>query len=110
MHTTMLWRAGVFSTATMCSPWRPAIAELRDGGRRVVEQALPVGRIGPRPGDDAGAVARPDLRLVGLDERIERGGIDVALLGEDRLQRAHAKLRLGELRAMFVLVMMVVIV
>ena len=24
VHTTMLWRRGVFSSATMCSPWRPA--------------------------------------------------------------------------------------
>ena len=40
------------------------------------------GRIGPGLGDDARAVVRADLGLVGLDDGVERGRIDVALLGQ----------------------------
>ena len=44
----------------------PGIAERRDGRRGVGEEPRSVARIGPRLGDDARAVARTDLRLVGL--------------------------------------------
>jgi hypothetical protein len=47
---------------------------------------------------------RADLGLVGLDEGVERGGVDVALLDEDRLERADAALRVGELGAVIVAV------
>ena len=39
---------------------------------------------------------------------VERGRIDVALLGQDGLQRAHAQLRLGQLRAVLVVVIVLV--
>ena len=51
------------------------------------------------------AVARPDLGLVGLDQKVERSGIDIALFGQDRFERAHAQLGLGQFR---MIVMMVV--
>ena len=110
MQTTMLWRCGVFSTATRWSPTRltrPSAAD-RLGG--VGEQrALELG-IDPGLGDDAGADVRADLGLVGLDDEVERGRIDVALLGQDGLQRAHPQLRLGQLRAVLVIVVMIVVV
>src|SRR5207247_2107958 len=55
-------------------------------------------------------IVRPDLGLVGLDDCIERRGLDVAFLGQDGLQRAHAQLHLGELRAVLVVMVVVVIV
>ena len=81
---------------------------MRDRLRRVGEQRLLEVRIGPGLGDDARAVVRADLGLVGLDDGVERGRIDVALLGQDRLERAHAQLRLGELRAVVVIMVVVV--
>ena len=86
------------------------IAELGDRRCRVLEQPRAIGGIGPGLGDDAGAVARADLRLVGLDQAIERGRIDVALLGQHGLQRADAQLGLRELGMVVVVVMMVVVV
>src|SRR4029078_851369 len=58
------------------------------------------------------AVARPDLGLVGLDDGVERGRVDIALLGQHGFQRAHPKLRLRQLRAVIVVmvVMMIVVV
>ncbi len=102
MQTTMLWSAGVFSTATRWSPTRLSWPSARDRLGGVREQRLLERRIAPGLGDDAGAVVRTDLGLVGLDDEVERGRIDVALLGQDRLERAHAQLRLRELRAVLV--------
>src|SRR5262249_22029288 len=57
-------------------------------------------------GNDARACVGADLGHVGLDAEIERGRIDVAFLGQDGLQRADAQLRLGELRAVFMVVVL----
>src|SRR5665213_4147333 len=61
-------------TCTLCScyPWpvlglAAGIADLGDGGRRVFQEPRAIGRIGPGLGDDAGAVARADFLLIGLD-------------------------------------------
>ena len=70
----------------------------------VVEQRPFERGIAPGLGNDARAGVGADLGLVGLDDEIERSRIDVALLGQDRFQRAHAQLRLGELRPVFVVV------
>ncbi len=51
---------------------------------------------------------RPDLRLVGLDDRIERRRIDVALLRQDGFEGADPKLHLRKLGAMFVIMVMIV--
>ena len=67
-----------------------------------------IGRIGPGAGHHAGAVARADLGLVGLDQKVERGGIDIALLGQDGFERAHAQFGLGQFRMVVVVMMMVV--
>ena len=109
MHTTMLWRCGVFSTATRWSPVRatwPSVADRRGG---VFQQRLPECRIGPGLGDHLRAVVRADLGLVGLDDGVERGRLDIALLGQDRFERAHADLHLGQFRAMLVVMVVVVI-
>src|SRR5829696_3498109 len=99
--------SGVFSSATMCSPWRPvkpseeiaAVASARSHSRKAGSaQAF----------HHLGAVARPDLGLVGLDQNIDRRRIDIALLGQDRLEGADPKLDVGEL-AVFVVVVVVVV-
>jgi len=59
---------------------------------RVLEQCLPECWIGPRLGDDARAHCAADLGLVGFDDGVERGGLDIALLGQDRFERAHTEL------------------
>ena len=70
----------------------------------IFQQRLLERRIDPGLGDDLGAVVRTDPGLIGLDDGVERGGIDITLLGQDRLQRAHAQLRLGQFRAVRVVV------
>ena len=110
MQTIMLCVFGVFSTATRWSPTRlkwPSVGD-RLGG--VGEQRLLELGIDPGLGDDAGAVVRADLGLVGLDDGVERRRIDIALLGQDGLQRADAELGVGELRAVVVVMIVVVVV
>ena len=87
----------------------PAEAELGRGGRAVGEEPRPEGGIAPRPRDDPRAVARPDLRLVGLDDEVERGRIDIALFDQHGFERADAQRRLGEFRAVVVIVVVVVV-
>ena len=74
----------------------------------VIQQGLPEGWIGPGFGDDARAIVRADLRFVGLDDGIERGRLDIALFGQDGLERAHAQFGLGQVRMVVVVVMMVI--
>src|SRR6267143_1567889 len=120
------WKTGSFGSAFTgpkpCMPprsWMPFlalaadVAQLRDGGGGVGEQPLLEGGIDPGLRDDARAVARADLRLVGVDQRVERLGIDEALVHQQRFQRAHAELDVGERRAVrsgAVVVLVVVLV
>ena len=67
------------------------MAERADGLAGVVEQGLFERGVGPGFGDDLRAIVRADLGLVRLDDGIERRRIDVAFLGQDRLERAHAQ-------------------
>ena len=53
------------------------------------KQPFAIGGIAPGFGDDAGAVARADLGFIGLDQRVQRRGIDIALFDEERFQRLH---------------------
>src|ERR1700754_53991 len=56
---------------------------------------------------------RADPRFIGFDDGVERGRIDIALLGENGFERAHAQLHLGQFRAVLVIVvvmMMTVVV
>ena len=53
---------------------------------------------------------RADPGLVSLDDGIQGGRIDIAFLGQDRLQRAHAQLGLGEFRMVVIVVVMMVVV
>ncbi len=64
----------------------PGKAERADRVGGVGDEAALELRIGPGLGDDAGADMRPDLGLVGVDDEVERLGIDIALLGQDRLR------------------------
>src|SRR5271154_5304313 len=80
----------------------PPEAEFRDRGGGVVEQPLSKLRIAPRPGDNARAVARPDLVLEGIDDRIEGGSIEQAFLFEQRLQRLDPQRGAGWSPAVFI--------
>ena len=86
------------------------VAQFGDRRRRIGEQPLAVVGIDPGAGNDAGAVARADLLLIGLDQQIERRRIDVALLGQQRLQRAHAQVGFRQFGMVVIVVVVVVIV
>jgi hypothetical protein len=65
-------------------------AELGDGRGSILYQPLAVVRIDPGSGDYASAVPRADLLLIGLHQNVEGSRIDVTLLGQQCLERAHA--------------------
>src|SRR5439155_2113296 len=50
-------------------------------------------------------VARPDLRLVGVDDGVERSAIDDAFVDEQRLERFHAQSEIRRYGLMFVIVL-----
>ena len=62
--------------------------------RRFRKESLLKFLIDPRLGYNAGPIARADFFLVGLDQKIERSRIDIALLGENTLKRADTQLHL----------------
>jgi hypothetical protein len=66
-------------------------------------------QIVPGLGDHTRAIVRPDLALIGLDDGVERGRINVALLGQHRLQGAHAQLGLGKFRAVLVIIVVMIV-
>ena len=70
----VLQRDDVFALAA-------GIAEFADGGRCVLEKTCAIGGVGPSLGDDARAITRTNLFLVGLDQQIERGRVDIAFFG-----------------------------
>ena len=105
MQTTRLWRSGVFSTTTMCCALAADVAELGDRRGRVGQQALLVGGVDPGARHHARAVARPDLVLVGVDQRVERGRIDQPLLDQQRFERLHPQ---GRVRGQFLVVVIVI--
>ena len=83
------------------------MAKRTNGFRTVLEQRALEGGIGPGLGYDNLAVMRPDLRLERLDDGVERRRIDVAFLGQNSLERAHAQLHLGQLGAVIVVMIVV---
>ena len=86
------------------------IVELGDRRGRVLQQPRAIGRIAPGLRDHADAVARADLLLIEIDQEIEGRRIDIAFLGQDRFQRAHAQLGLRQIGMVVIVVMMVVVV
>src|SRR6516164_11632980 len=75
-------------------------------GRVRQQSPLEVG-IDPGARDDARPDMRADFGLEILDDLIEGGWVDVALLGQDRFECLHSKLHLRELGAMIVVVRVV---
>ena len=69
----------------------------RNGGVGVF--AEPLGKVSVAPGfcHHLGAVARPDLGLVGVDERIDRCRVDVTLLCQQRFESAEPHFDIGEM-------------
>jgi hypothetical protein len=63
-------------------------------GRVGQEPAFELG-IDPGACDDAGADMRADPCFDILDDLVERGRIDISLLGQDGFERAHPQLHLG---------------
>ena len=72
-------------------------------GRVGQEPALEFG-IDPGAGDDPGAVMRPDPGFERLDDLVQCRRIDIALFGQDGLERPHPHLHLGQFRAVGVVV------
>jgi hypothetical protein len=66
---------------------------------RIRQQPLLEFRIDPGTGDDARPDMRANLGLDILDDLVERCGVDIALLGQDRLERLHPELHFGQLAA-----------
>ena len=95
MHTTMLWQLRRVLDRDQMIADAAEVSERPDRLGRIVEQRRLERRIGPSPRDDPRADMRADLGLVGFDDAVERCGLDIALLDEDRLQRAHPKLDFG---------------
>ena len=71
---------------------RPAEAEIRHGGGPVRQQTRLVLRVGPRPGDDLGAVHRPQVVLEMRDDRVHRVDVEDPLLHEHRFDGRDARL------------------
>jgi hypothetical protein len=86
------------------------VPERTHRGGPIGEQAPLEFGITPGFGDDASAVVRPDLGLIGLDDGVERGRIDIALFGKHRFQRAHAQLHFRQLRAVIVMIVVLMVV
>ncbi len=74
---------------------------------RVVEQLAAEIGIDPGLGDGAGAAMRADLVLIGLDNGVERGRIDIAFFDQDGFQRAHPQLHFRQLGTVPVVVLVV---
>ena len=72
------------------------IAEAGDRRRRVAPQPVGEVRIAPGLGDDMRAVARADLRLVGLDDRVDRRRVDQPLLASARVSSAFTRACMSE--------------
>ena len=95
--------------AAACSPAPPCA---RPGGRCSPARRWPRWRrAAASRGRPASAQARattraplrgPILRLVGVDQHVQRGRVDVALLRQHRLQRAHAQVHLAEFAVLVV--------
>src|SRR5450432_1731595 len=66
-------------------------AELGDCRRAVLQEPLLIGGVEPGARHHPRAVAGADLRLVGLDDEIERRRIDQALFREQRFERLDAQ-------------------
>jgi len=67
-------------------------AEFGDRGCAVREEALFVGRVGPRPGDDSSAVHRAQAVLEILHDLVEGVDVEDALFDEHRLDRGNPRL------------------
>jgi hypothetical protein len=84
------------------------VAQRGDGGGCIALQPIGEALIAPGFGDDAGAVARTHFRLIGLDQHVERGGIDIAFFDKERFQRLHPKCDGRKFRALMVVIVSVV--
>ena len=87
-----------------------AIAERGDRRGRIAPEPVGEGGIAPGLRDDMRAVPRPDLVLVGLDDDIDRLGIDEALAHEDGLERPDPRRHRRELVVVVMVVIVVVVV
>ena len=84
------------------------VAQRGDRRGGIGQQPLPEGRIDPGPRHHTRAIARADAGLVGVDQRIERGGVDVTLLREHAFEGAHAQVHLAEFAVFMVMVVVIV--
>ena len=109
MHTTMLCCVGRVLDRHHVLALTADEAQGGNGGCRILAEPLAVGRIGPGFGDHLGAVARSDLDLIGLNQRINGRWIDIAFLDQDGLECAHPQLDLGEMAVVVMIMVMMVV-
>ena len=83
------------------------VAEFGDRGARIGKQALLELGVEPRARDNARAVARPDLVLISVDQRVERGRIDQPLLDQQGFERHDPQRRVGWRFLVIVLVIVI---
>jgi hypothetical protein len=76
----------------MLSPSAPPKPSSANRLGRSAQQALPVALIHPCARDDLGAILRPHVVLVQLDDGIDRVRRHETSLGEKRLERSSAQL------------------
>src|SRR5262249_23486673 len=72
----------------------PRIAERGYRCRCVFEEPFSVSRVNPCACNYTRAITRTDLVLIGVDQHIERGGVNVALLLKDCAECSYAQLHL----------------
>jgi ATP adenylyltransferase len=76
----------------------------------VGSEPFEVGRIAPSLCHHPGSVARADLRFVHVDDGVECGRVDIALIDQDRFEGTDTSCDVGEFRVIVVVVIVVVIV
>ena len=76
----------------------------RYGGGGVGQQPFPKCCIDPGPDHHRRSVVRTDAGFMGFDDAVERGRIDLTLLGQQCFQRPHTQVHFTEVR-MFVAVL-----
>ena len=104
----MLCRSGVFSTATR---WSPILPWCPNGAAALLASASSAwrnaGSVHARA-HDTGTDMRADLGFIGLDDRVQRRRVGIALLNQDGLKGANPQFGFRELRGLVMVVLMVI--
>lgn len=100
----MLCRSGVVRDGHHVFALAAEVAKRADCRSGILHQPVAKRGIAPGAGDNMRAVAGADPCLVGFDQNVERGRIDIALLDQDRFERPHTRVGLRQIRTVIVVV------